>query len=68
MSTTIDPTYVNPKGAATRLGVSVSFLAKARMTHTGPAYAKFGKSVRYSVAELDRWAQAQRVQPSVTTS
>ena len=42
--------------AAKRLGVSPSFLAKARMQGTGPEYSKFNKLVRYRPANLDRYA------------
>jgi hypothetical protein len=41
--------------AAKRLGVSESFLAKARMRGTGPRYSKFGRAVRYTPANLDRY-------------
>jgi hypothetical protein len=41
--------------AAKRLKVSKSFLAKARMKGTGPEYSKFGKLVRYTPANLDRY-------------
>ena len=38
--------------AATRLKVSVSFLAKARMAGEGPRYRKLGRAVRYSEGDL----------------
>jgi hypothetical protein len=41
--------------AARRLGVSESFLAKARMRGTGPRYTKFGRAVRYTQANLDQY-------------
>jgi hypothetical protein len=41
--------------AAKRLGVSESFLAKARMRGSGPRYSKFGRAVRYTPANLDRY-------------
>jgi hypothetical protein len=41
--------------AAERLGVSESFLAKVRMRGTGPRYSKFGRAVRYTPANLDRY-------------
>jgi hypothetical protein len=59
--------------AAKRLGVSDSFLAKARMRGTGPRYSKFGRAVLYTPANLDRY-QLERSrtstaeQPDVTAS
>ena len=41
--------------AAKRLGVSPSFLAKARMQGVGPRYRKLGRAVRYAHADLDHW-------------
>ena len=41
--------------AAKRLGVSDSFLAKARMRGTGPRYSKFGRAMRYTPANLDQY-------------
>jgi predicted DNA-binding transcriptional regulator AlpA len=36
-----------PKGAAELLRVSLSWLAKARLTGDGPRFVKIGRSVRY---------------------
>jgi predicted DNA-binding transcriptional regulator AlpA len=44
--------------AARRLGVSPSFLAKARMQGDGPRYRKLGRAVRYAQADLDHWLLA----------
>ena len=44
--------------AARRLGVSPSFLAKARMQGVGPRYRKLGRAVRYAQADLDHWLLA----------
>lgn len=51
--------YANVKGAAKLLGVSESFLNKARLTGEGPPYAKFGHNVRYHVASVLNWAATQ---------
>jgi hypothetical protein len=48
-------TLLDTPAAAKRLKVSESFLAKARMKGTGPEYSKFGKLVRYTPANLDRY-------------
>jgi hypothetical protein len=51
-------TLLNTGTAAKRLGVSPSFLAKARMQGLGPRYRKLGRAVRYAHADLDHWLQA----------
>jgi hypothetical protein len=56
-------TLLSTAAAAERLGVSESFLAKARMQGTGPPYSKFGKLVRYTPANLDRY-QAEHTRTS----
>lgn len=50
--------------AADYIGLSKSFLDKARMTGTGPIFAKLGSTVIYSTADLDAWVAARRVVPS----
>jgi hypothetical protein len=56
------PTFVlfTPKEAATRLKVSESFLAKARMRGDGPPYIMIGRSIRYSEAALIQWMRSQQ--------
>ena len=56
------PTFVlfTPKEAATRLKVSQSFLAKARMRGDGPPYIMIGRSIRYSEADLIQWMRSQQ--------
>lgn len=46
---------VRVKEAAEYLGVSKSFLDKARCHGGGPRYMKLGAAVVYSTDELDRW-------------
>ncbi|MBN9066821.1 MAG: helix-turn-helix domain-containing protein [Rhizobiales bacterium] len=50
--------------AAEYVGLSKSYLDKARMTNTGPAYAKLGATVIYSTDDLDAWVAARRVVPA----
>lgn len=52
--------YVGVKATAKLLGVSESFLNKARLSGSGPPFAKFGHSVRYDVAVVLGWAAAQQ--------
>ena len=48
---------LTPKEMARLLKVSVSFLAKARMSGEGPPYMLVGRSVRYSDAARQAVAQ-----------
>jgi len=53
------PQFVDVNGAAKILNISPSFLNKLRMTGNGPAFAKFGFHVRYSVEALLQWAESR---------
>ena len=39
---------MTPAETASQLGVSLSWLAKARLSGDGPRYVKIGRSVRYT--------------------
>jgi len=41
--------------AARRLGVSSSFLEKARVNGSGPSYVKSGRAVAYRDVDMDAW-------------
>jgi hypothetical protein len=45
---------------ATRLKVSLSWLAKARMRGDGPPYVLVGRSIRYPETDLIQWMRSQR--------
>ncbi len=47
--------------AAKWLGVSPSFLEKARVTGGGPAFIKLGRAVAYAEADLRAWTTERRV-------
>jgi Helix-turn-helix domain len=47
------------KEAAAELKVSESFLAKARMQGTGPAFIQIGRAVRYSRSALETYKSLQ---------
>ena len=47
-----DDPLLPPKEAAPVLGLSVSWLAKARLRGDGPRYVKVGHSVRYPLSYL----------------
>ncbi len=46
--------------AARYLGVSESFLNKARLTGSGPVFLKLGSKVAYERADLDRYLASRR--------
>jgi predicted DNA-binding transcriptional regulator AlpA len=48
---TMDPLH-HPKTAAGMLNVSISWLAKARLSGNGPRYVKIGRAVRYPESSL----------------
>jgi hypothetical protein len=54
--------HTNEHGAAEFLDVTVNTLQDWRLKKTGPVYCKFGRAVRYPLAELERFADAARVQ------
>ncbi|MBR0695868.1 AlpA family transcriptional regulator [Bradyrhizobium lablabi] len=56
---------IRVREAAEYLGVSKSFLDKARCYGTnGPSFMRFGRAVVYSTDELDRWAKGCTVAPA----
>jgi hypothetical protein len=59
--------YSNVEIVARILGVSVSYLNKARMSGDGPPYVKFGRNVRYGIPDVLAWAEA-RVRSSTSDS
>jgi len=61
--------YLNETEAAQLLGVSLPFLRQRRCygalpgQKPGPPFMKFGRAVRYSLSDLEAWAQSNRVNP-----
>ncbi len=49
---------IDEHAASTRLGVSTRVLQAWRQKATGPAFVKVGRCVRYRVAELERYIEA----------
>ena len=63
MSTAIDTTNLKPRAlneqnAAAWLAVPVSQLRSWRQRGDGPPYRKYGKHVRYTVADLEEYDRA----------
>jgi predicted DNA-binding transcriptional regulator AlpA len=55
-----DRIALDAKQASERLGLSMSTLAKLRLSGEGPAYAKLGRRVVYRPADLAAWVEANR--------
>jgi excisionase family DNA binding protein len=53
-------TWLSANQAAEYLGVSVSFLEKARARGTGPEFVKLGARVLYDVVDVDRWLDSRK--------
>jgi excisionase family DNA binding protein len=56
-ASTIDP-LLHPKEVAKLLNVSVSWLAKSRLSGTGPRFVKIGRSVRYPESAVREFIKA----------
>ena len=62
---TKDPTFssferlLTPLETATALGVSLSWLAKARLKGDGPVFIKIGRTVRYSASSIHDYLRAR---------
>jgi Helix-turn-helix domain len=54
------PLVFTPEETASRLKVSLSWLAKARMRGDGPPYIRVGRSIRYSDVALLHWMKSQQ--------
>lgn len=62
MSNGNTPKLLNVNEAAERLGVSVSYLNKLRLSGGGPAFVKIGARVAYDPADLASWIEARKRQ------
>lgn len=54
------PKLLNVNEAAERLGLSVSYLNKKRLSGGGPAFVKIGSAVKYDPADLLDWVAGQK--------
>ena len=48
--------------AARYIGLSRAYLRQARAKNRGPAYIRFGRAIRYRIADLDTYLAAHRVE------
>ena len=53
-------TFLAPRAAASLLRLSVRTLSGYRSKGDGPAYYKFGRSIRYTLEDLRQWAESRR--------
>jgi predicted DNA-binding transcriptional regulator AlpA len=69
MSGILERTLIDEKVAAKYLGMSRTWLRKCRCSGIGgPPFHRLGRSIRYSVADLDAWLSENRHDPAVVTS
>jgi len=67
VNTVDEPQWMNEKECAEYIGMSVAFLRAGRTTESrckhasGPAYYNFGRAIRYSRADVDKWLDDHRV-------
>jgi predicted DNA-binding transcriptional regulator AlpA len=72
-SETIQSTMTNvsvnlrPSEAAAYLRLSISTLAKWRLSGSGPPYSKVGRAVVYRRHDLDSWLDARQLQNTSQT-
>lgn len=52
---------IRVREAAEYLGLSRSFLDKARIYGGGPVFMKFGSAVVYSTDDLETWARSRKI-------
>jgi predicted DNA-binding transcriptional regulator AlpA len=57
-ATTIEP-LLHPRDAAKLLNVSVSWLAKSRLSGDGPRFVKIGRAVRYLESSLREYIKGR---------
>ena len=53
--------YISEKEASSILGLSIKKMQKDRLQRIGLPYYKFGRSVRYKIADIEDWASRQKV-------
>lgn len=55
-----DEHWLRTEQVAEWMGISASYLNKARMEGTGPKFAKLNSSVRYQVKDVRAWANERK--------
>jgi predicted DNA-binding transcriptional regulator AlpA len=54
------PIVLNADQVAARLGLSISTLAKMRLSGEGPTYSKLGRRVVYRPEDIETWIASNR--------
>ena len=57
------PQALTDREAAKLMGLSVATLRAWRLRRRGPRYLRFGRAVRYLVADIDRFIEASGIDP-----
>jgi predicted DNA-binding transcriptional regulator AlpA len=60
MATQVVTAYGNERTASEMLAVSLATLRRLRALGDGPAFVRFGKCVRYSLADVEAWAASKQ--------
>ena len=55
-----EPLYVDERRAAAIIGMSVSWMQRARYEKIGPRWYKVARRVRYAVTDLREWGESGR--------
>lgn len=67
MNTTTPQTILTDNDAAQYLGIGVGTLRASRLNpprSPGPPYIRYGRAVRYRLADLDAWLESRRIVPA----
>ncbi|MBF0184490.1 MAG: helix-turn-helix domain-containing protein [Magnetococcales bacterium] len=59
--------YLEVRGAAARIKLAASTLAKMRTYGNGPRYAKVGGKILYKVSDLDTWIESRFIHSTADT-
>jgi len=54
--------WLNEQQTARYIGMNRPWLRLQPMHHTGPAYIRLGRSIRYDIRDLDEWLSKHRVE------
>lgn len=57
---------LDERDASNYLNLSVPWLRKARRTGAGPAFLRIGRTIRYTIPDLDAYQRAHRIEPRET--
>jgi hypothetical protein len=67
MNLTEQSAWLAPEQLASLIGVKPLTLANWRAHHKGPAYHRFGRTIRYHADDVAAWMASQRHDREITT-